>query len=67
MSVCPSHGNGADPFTLSMENQESAQAWADELASRPPRDMATWVENPDNLEPAPGGYFDPDDPSLPDP
>ncbi len=38
MTVCPQHGSGADSFTLSMENQEAAEAWAQELASRPPRD-----------------------------
>lgn len=64
MSVCPNHGNGADPFTLDQENLAGAQAWAEELASRPPRDMPTWVET-DDLTPAPGGYTDPNDPSLP--
>lgn len=63
MVVCPRHGSGLDPYTLSMENQVAAEAWAEELASRPPRDMPSYRE-PDDLTPV-AGYVDPDDPSLP--
>jgi hypothetical protein len=64
MSVCPLRGSGADSFTLDQENLAHAEEWAAELASRPPRDMPTWQET-DDLEHAPGGYVDPDDPGLP--
>ncbi len=59
MMVCPQHGSGADSFTLSMENQEAAAAWAEELASRPPRDRGGEY-GPEEITPGPG-YIDPED------
>ncbi len=38
LTVCREHGDGSDVAELSMLNAEAAEAWAQELASRPVRD-----------------------------
>ncbi len=38
LTVCREHGDGSDVAELSMLNAEAAEAWAQELASRQPRD-----------------------------
>lgn len=62
--VCPNHGSGRDPAELSLLNAESAAAWAEELASRPPRDEPLERE-PGDLEPEASSFIDINDPSLP--
>lgn len=53
--VCPQHGPGLDSAELSLLNAEGAEAWAEELASRPPRDEP-WTKEDGDLEPAPGTF-----------
>jgi hypothetical protein len=65
MTVCPSHGSGADSAELSEQNAIDAAAWADERAGAPPRDRPGEY-GPENIVPDYGsGYFDYFDPSLP--